>query len=79
LGAMALSVSASGTLIGITRDRTYEHRRSAAACGPGRTRKRRFVIMATDRVSLIHFDKLSMSPAAADRFQKALDALEALK
>ncbi|MFJ4387633.1 hypothetical protein ACIP02_25325 [Pseudomonas sp. NPDC089408] len=35
--------------------------------------------MATDRVSLIHFDKLSMSPAAADRFQKALDALEALK
>ncbi|MCX2888548.1 MULTISPECIES: hypothetical protein [Pseudomonas] len=35
--------------------------------------------MATDRVSLIHFDKLSMSPAAADRFQKALDALETLK
>jgi hypothetical protein len=35
--------------------------------------------MATDRVSLIHFDKLSMNPAAADRFQKALDALEALK
>lgn len=35
--------------------------------------------MATDRVSLIHFDKLSMSPAAADRFQKALDALEVLK
>ncbi|HEN8798304.1 hypothetical protein HP546_17500 [Pseudomonas sp. CM25] len=35
--------------------------------------------MATDRVSLIHFDKLSMSPDAADRFQKALDALEALK
>ena len=35
--------------------------------------------MATDRVSLIHFDKLSMSPAAADRFQTALDALEALK
>lgn len=35
--------------------------------------------MATDRVSLIHFDKLSMSPAAADRFQKALDALAALK
>ncbi|RCL24792.1 hypothetical protein C6A77_15570 [Pseudomonas sp. AFG_SD02_1510_Pfu_092] len=35
--------------------------------------------MATDRVSLIHFDKLSMSPAAADRFQNALDALEALK
>ncbi|AQW68496.1 hypothetical protein ACSFEV_17315 [Pseudomonas fulva] len=35
--------------------------------------------MATDRVSLIHFDKLSMSPAAADRFQQALDALETLK
>ncbi len=35
--------------------------------------------MATDRVSLIHFDKLSMSPAAAERFQHALDALEALK
>ncbi|MFK0092617.1 hypothetical protein [Pseudomonas sp. NPDC090592] len=35
--------------------------------------------MATDRVSLIHFDKLSMSPAAADRFQNALDALAALK
>ncbi|MBK4987337.1 MULTISPECIES: hypothetical protein [Pseudomonas] len=35
--------------------------------------------MATDRVSLIHFDKLSMSPDAADRFQSALDALEALK
>ncbi|GAB1617900.1 hypothetical protein V7V80_14815 [Pseudomonas kermanshahensis] len=35
--------------------------------------------MATDRVSLIHFDKLSMSPAAAQRFQTALDALETLK
>ena len=35
--------------------------------------------MATDRVSLIHFEKLSLSPAAADRFQKALDALAALK